>query len=68
MATWKMDYPHIKVSRVVKDTCALCYMFANRHKYFANHTSNNPDALVNSPVNESLFQGEEGGVESETDT
>jgi len=25
-------------------------MFANRHKYFANHTSNNPDVQVNSPV------------------
>ena len=65
---WKMEYPHLKVSRVVEDICALCYMFANRHKYFANHTTNNPDGTVNSTVDESLFRGEEGGVESETNT
>ena len=41
---WKMAYPHIKISRVVEDICALYYMFANIYKYFVNHTSNNPHA------------------------
>ena len=34
---WKTSFPKIKVSKRVKDICAYCYAFANRHKYLANH-------------------------------
>ncbi len=35
---WKRDYPNLKVSRPVEDICNICYMFAHRHKFFADHT------------------------------
>ena len=28
----------MKVSRPVEDICNICYMFAHRHKFFADHT------------------------------
>ncbi len=34
--TWKTSFPKLKVSMPVKDICAYCYAFANRHKYLAN--------------------------------
>jgi hypothetical protein len=33
---WKTSFPKLKVSKPVKDICAYCYAFANRHKYLAN--------------------------------
>jgi hypothetical protein len=36
---WKRDYPDLKVSRPVEDICNLCYTFAHRHKFFADHTT-----------------------------
>jgi hypothetical protein len=35
---WKRDYPNLKVRRPVEDICNICYMFAHRHKFFADHT------------------------------
>jgi hypothetical protein len=35
---WKLDYPHLKVSRPVEDICQYCFVFANRHRYLANHS------------------------------
>ncbi len=42
---WKCDFPDLKVSRPVEDICIVCYAFANRHRYLANHTMgcNNDD-------------------------
>ena len=37
---WKRDYPHVKVSRAVKDTCVLCYQLAHRHNFMIDHTCN----------------------------
>lgn len=37
MNMWKRQYPHLKVSRPVEDTCGECYRFAMRHKYLAMH-------------------------------
>ena len=38
MNMWKRRYPHLKVSRPVKDTCGECYWFASMcHKYLAMH-------------------------------
>ena len=33
---WKTSFPKLKVSNPIKDICAYCYAFANRHKYLAN--------------------------------
>lgn len=35
---WKSDYPQLKVSRPVEDICQYCFVFANRHRYLANHS------------------------------
>jgi hypothetical protein len=35
---WKRDYKDLKVSRPVEDICKECYVFANHHRYLANHT------------------------------
>jgi hypothetical protein len=35
---WKRDFPELKVSRPVEDICKDCYIFANCHRYPANHT------------------------------
>ncbi len=35
---WKLDYPQLKVSRPVEDICQYCFVFANRHRYLANHS------------------------------
>ena len=36
---WRTDYPQLKVSRPVEDICQYCYVYANRHRYLANHSS-----------------------------
>ena len=36
---WKTDYPQLKVSKPVEDICQYCFVFANRHRYLANHSS-----------------------------
>ena len=35
---WKSEYPQLKVSRPVEDICQYCFVFANRHRYLANHS------------------------------
>ena len=36
---WKADYPQLKVSKPVEDICQYCFVFANRHRYLANHSA-----------------------------
>jgi len=36
---WKMKYPQLKVSRPMEDICQYCFIFANRHRYLANHSA-----------------------------
>jgi hypothetical protein len=36
---WKRDFKGLKVSRPVEDICKDCYVFANRHRHLAHHTS-----------------------------
>ena len=36
---WKKEYPQLKVSKPVEDICQYCFVFANRHRYLANHSS-----------------------------
>ena len=37
---WITEYPQLKVSRPVEDICQYCFVFANRHRYLANHSAN----------------------------
>ncbi len=37
----KKDYPQLKVSKPVEDICQHCFVFANRHRYLANHSAMN---------------------------
>ncbi len=34
---WRTAYPQLKVSRPAEDICGYCFVFANRHRYFADH-------------------------------
>ena len=36
---WKRDFKDLKVSRPAEDICKDCYVFANRHRHLAHHTS-----------------------------
>ncbi len=36
---WKREYPQLKVSRPAEDICNHCFVFANRHRYLANHST-----------------------------
>jgi hypothetical protein len=36
---WKKNYPQLKVSHPVEDICQYCFVFANRHRYLANHSA-----------------------------
>jgi len=36
---WKREYPQLKVSRPEEDICNHCFVFANRHRYLANHST-----------------------------
>jgi len=38
---WKKNYPQLKVSHPVEDICQYCFVFANRHRYLANHSAMN---------------------------
>jgi len=38
---WKKNYPQLKVSRPAEDICQYCFVFANRHRYLANHSAMN---------------------------
>jgi hypothetical protein len=35
---WKREYPRLKCSRPAEDICNHCFVFANRHRYLANHS------------------------------
>ena len=50
---WKGDFPHLKVSRPVKDICQYCFVFANHHRYLANHSAAAPEVGVE-PVDGSV--------------
>jgi hypothetical protein len=36
---WKRDFNNLKVSRPAEDICKDCYVFANRHRHLAHHTT-----------------------------
>ena len=36
---WRTAYPQLKVSRPAEDICRYCSVFANRHRYLANHSA-----------------------------
>jgi len=36
---WKREYPRLKCSRPAEDICNHCFVFANRHRYLANHST-----------------------------
>ena len=36
---WKREYPQLKVSRPAEDICNHCFIFANRRRYFAKHST-----------------------------
>ena len=36
---WKREYPKLKVSRPAEDICNHCFVFANRHRYLAKHST-----------------------------
>ena len=36
---WRTEYPQLKVSKPVEDICQYCFVFANRHRYLANHSA-----------------------------
>ena len=36
---WKRDFKNLKVSRPAEDICKDCYVFANRHRHLAHHTT-----------------------------
>ena len=36
---WKREYHRLKVSRPAEDICNHCFVFANRHRYLANHST-----------------------------
>ena len=36
---WKRDFKNLKVSRPAEDICKDCYMFANRHRHLAHHST-----------------------------
>jgi hypothetical protein len=36
---WKTAYPQLKVCRPAEDICGYCFVFANRHRYLANHSA-----------------------------
>jgi hypothetical protein len=40
---WKTSFPKLKVSKPIKDICAYCYAFVNRHKYLANRAMGRGD-------------------------
>ena len=54
---WKRNFSHLKVSRPVEDICKYCFIFANRHRYLANHSTAASAPGVDPGV-------VEGGVES----
>jgi hypothetical protein len=34
---WRTAYPQLKVSRPAEDICGDCFVFANHHRYLADH-------------------------------
>ncbi len=36
---WKRKFKNLKVSRPAEDICKDCYVFANRHRHLAHHTT-----------------------------
>ena len=69
---WEREYPWLKVSGMSEDICSDCFMFANRHKFLADHSAasvgsdigggggdgNNDDVAINSAADGALFRGE----------
>ena len=53
---WKSNFLHLKVSRPIEDICQYCFVFANRHRYLANHSAVASEGGVE--------PGVEGGIES----
>ena len=35
---WKREYPRLKCNWPAEDICNQCFVFANRHRYLANHS------------------------------
>jgi hypothetical protein len=36
---WKNKFSQLKVSRPAEDICQYCFVFSNRHRYFADHSA-----------------------------
>ena len=59
---WTKNFPQLKVSRPAEDICQYCFVFANRHRYFANHTpsgtiGDDQDCDNNDPVSDVIIVG-----------
>ncbi len=60
---WKKNFPQWKVSRPAEDICLYCFVFANRNRYFANHTpsgtigDDDQDSDNNDPVSDVIIVG-----------
>jgi hypothetical protein len=39
LSLWKRDFKNLKVSQPAEDICKDCYVFANRHRHLAHHTT-----------------------------
>ena len=39
LSLWKRDFNNLKVSQPVEDNCKDCYVFVNRHRHLAHHTT-----------------------------
>ncbi len=65
---WKKNFPQLKVSRPAEDICQYCFVFANRHRYFANHMpsgtiDDDQDSDNNEPVSDVIIVGNPGDQE-----
>ena len=66
---WKRDFKNLKVSRPAEDICKDCYMFANRHRHLAHHSTtmrrhDGDDVLLHS---DSSSSGDDSGDDEDDD-
>ena len=58
---WKREYPQLKVSRPAEDICQYCFVFANRHRYLANHSLRGGTSGSSTEEDEDMIDGADGG-------
>ena len=65
---WKKNFSQLKVSRPAEDICQYCFVFSNRHRYFADHTArealtcgvvDSDDTNIDEPSEEVVIAGEQ---------